>query len=523
MNNPLYNQLSRKGQIVLNILMAGTALVIFWFYCLSTGPMMWVAELISDSEGRFYFSAAFMLSFLPFFIVEFAIVNLIDRRISRTANDVAETSTDGNPRTKGTALVLGFILFSVLALIFFGFQIVRENYERKPETYAYTLDLQKKAHIPAGVVVTRVDFLSKASRIGLLPGDIITRYNGDVVVDYRSYSAALEKNVAAGATQVTLAVVREGRPMELTAPSGLLGFNMDSWTSRRDEILGLVASNSFGDAARLYENAKAAGELSDYDELVCRISLIPSSDTGQDPQRLEMLRELLDMTDKANYGYVGGEIFYSNFQYKPAAFFFEHAVEADPDDIGSRANLGLTYSLSGRYEDAERVADQLLNEYRKHLSDFGLSVALKTKAFALEGRGDYSNASNYFRQAIEKIGNDDDLHLRMRYLFSLAKTKNIVRFEEAAAFCNRNPGDLFARRPYYVDSLRVYVLAANNQEAQAIQVVDKWRRKGDVQRSVGDYWSKVPNAMDVIDTWSRLLAKGQGERELGLEPFRANH
>jgi tetratricopeptide (TPR) repeat protein len=195
----------------------------------------------------------------------------------------------------------------------------------------------------------------------------------------------------------------------------------------------------------------------------------------------------------------------------------------DPNDVGSRANLGLTYALGGRYDDAGRVADQLLNQYRENLSDFGQSVALKTKAFALEGLGDYNNAANYFRQALEKIGNDDDLSLRMRYLLALAKTKNVARFEEGTAFCNRSPGALFARRPYYVDSLRAYVLAANNQEAQAAQVVEKWRHKGDIRRTVVDYWSKVPHATDVVNTWSRFMERQEEGREIDLDSFRVNH
>jgi hypothetical protein len=98
MSSPLYNLLSRKAQRILNVLTMGTALVLFWFYCLSQGPTIWVSELIADSEGRYYVSLAFLLSFLPFVIVEWAIVYVIDRRLSKGEDDgEISTANPGQP------------------------------------------------------------------------------------------------------------------------------------------------------------------------------------------------------------------------------------------------------------------------------------------------------------------------------------------------------------------------------------------------------------------------------------------
>jgi tetratricopeptide (TPR) repeat protein len=292
--------------------------------------------------------------------------------------------------------------------------------------------------------------------------------------------------------------------MDLSAPPGLLGVTLESWSQRRDEILKLITENSMEEAAALYSRAAKAGELSEYDDLVCRISLIPESDRSKDKERLQRLGKLLGMTPEDNFTYVGTTLFYEAHRYYAAAFFLERATNADPRDLSAKLNLGLTYSLSGRYAEADRIADELLSR-SSDLGAFAQSVALKTKAFALEGRDDYASAAQYFRQALEKVGNDDDLSLRMRYLLSLAKLRDIAAFEEGVAFCNRSPGEIFPKRRFYIDALRAYILVANGQRAQAIQTIEKWRDNADARRRVVEYWSTTRNAADVADTWADLM------------------
>src|SRR5688572_7818452 len=101
-------------------------------------------------------------------------------------------------------------------------------------------------------------------------------------------------------------VMRDGRPIELQAPPGLLGFDTGEWNQLREEIMELVADRHFERARSMLEKAVSAGELSEYDLLISRISLIPDRDDTQDRQRFEMLNELLSRTPDGNFGWLAG-------------------------------------------------------------------------------------------------------------------------------------------------------------------------------------------------------------------------
>jgi hypothetical protein len=78
-----YDLLSKNGKIAVNVLLGGTALLLFYFYFLAQGPMYWVASWIADAEGRYSFTAAFALSFMPIAAVQWIMVFIIDRHMSR--------------------------------------------------------------------------------------------------------------------------------------------------------------------------------------------------------------------------------------------------------------------------------------------------------------------------------------------------------------------------------------------------------------------------------------------------------
>lgn len=407
-------------------------------------------------------------------------------------------------QTSRRLLSLGIVVLALLALIAFGVSVLYPFYAGTQVSYERSLELQRQARVPSGVLVKSTDLFSAARRIGLTPGDIITRYNGDIVVNYPSYRAAVGKNVEAGTTTVTLHIFRNGQPLDISAPSGLLGFSTGEWNQLRDDIMALIESRHFEQARNMFEKGVLAGELSEYDRLICKIGLIPDRDDTQDPQRFEMINELLGMTPDGNVGWLAG-LFYDNHLHKAAAFFHEKDLELDPSDIAVRSNLALTYAQGGRFDDAERMADELLSRYKTSLSPFGQSVALKTKALALDGRRDYRNAAIYYRQALEKAGNREDLNLRMRYLLSLARLKSLPEFEEGVAFCNKYPQEVFPQRLFYVDALRAYILVANGDREKAIQVVGRWRNNADARRRVPEYWDEITNSADVAENWAQLL------------------
>ena len=106
------------------------------------------------------------------------------------------------------------------------------------EEYDHAIQLQRDAPLAAGFLVVHVPFLSKANRVGLQPGDIITKYNGLPVTSASKYRAASDRNLA-DKTEITLTIVRAGNPIEIAVPPGLLGFDGKNWTPFIDTIIDL--------------------------------------------------------------------------------------------------------------------------------------------------------------------------------------------------------------------------------------------------------------------------------------------
>jgi len=83
MSNRPYDLLSKNGKVAANIVVGMTALLLFYYYLLSRGPMYWVATRTADAQGRHSFAIAFALSFLPIAAVQWLTIFLIDRYIGQ--------------------------------------------------------------------------------------------------------------------------------------------------------------------------------------------------------------------------------------------------------------------------------------------------------------------------------------------------------------------------------------------------------------------------------------------------------
>jgi hypothetical protein len=75
--------LSKNGKTAANVLVGATALLLFYYYHLSRGPMYWVAIHTADAQGRHSFAIAFAFSFLPIAAIQWITIYLIDRYISQ--------------------------------------------------------------------------------------------------------------------------------------------------------------------------------------------------------------------------------------------------------------------------------------------------------------------------------------------------------------------------------------------------------------------------------------------------------
>jgi serine protease Do len=75
-----------------------------------------------------------------------------------------------------------------------------------------------KLSAPAGALVAQVEPGSAAARAGIKAGDVIQKYNGNAIIDAGQLS--VQVNAAAPGEKATLDVVRDGKPMTITATIG---------------------------------------------------------------------------------------------------------------------------------------------------------------------------------------------------------------------------------------------------------------------------------------------------------------
>jgi serine protease Do len=78
-----------------------------------------------------------------------------------------------------------------------------------------------KLSSPAGALVAQVEPDSAAARAGLKAGDVILKYNGTAIAD--SGQLSVRVNATAPGEKVTLDVIRDGKPMTITANLGSAG------------------------------------------------------------------------------------------------------------------------------------------------------------------------------------------------------------------------------------------------------------------------------------------------------------
>jgi tetratricopeptide (TPR) repeat protein len=126
------------------------------------------------------------------------------------------------------------------------------------------------------------------------------------------------------------------------------------WTFIRDRIIDLIRENRIAEASQLLTKAEAEKSLSREDLLITEIHFIPDDDTAQEAQRQKMVKELGAIQNRDEMTDVSWRIFFASRQFHAAAMILERALSKAPN-LAIENNLGLTYAMLGRFEDAERI------------------------------------------------------------------------------------------------------------------------------------------------------------------------
>jgi serine protease Do len=92
-------------------------------------------------------------------------------------------------------------------------QLVKNTYISKPYLgisvdQRYTEELAKQNNMPAGVYVADTEMLGAAQKAGIMPGDVITKFNNKVIKSFDNLEE--EKNKFKSGDTVSVEVYREG-------------------------------------------------------------------------------------------------------------------------------------------------------------------------------------------------------------------------------------------------------------------------------------------------------------------------
>jgi len=287
------------------------------------------------------------------------------------------------------------VTVAVLAVVVLGgttYAFVRHLFLTRQggEEYDHAIELQKSSGVLSGFLVQSIPFLSKASGIGLQPGDIITKYNDALVTNARTYRAAIDRNLADGVESITLTVVRHGKPIQMTAPPGVLGFNGQNWTYFSDTIAELVASNRREEAASIAAKIDPA-TLAAEDVILARILVLPENDPAQDIRRQELVSHMVTLVSEKNFGSLAEKCLMAD-RYKAAQIFLRKAIEADPNDTRLRMRyLFALAKLNNVEEFEEGVA--FCNKYASESVPARPYDIDALRAYVLVGNRDEAQAS----------------------------------------------------------------------------------------------------------------------------------
>ena len=322
-------------------------------------------------------------------------------------------------QAKAWLVILSAAVLSVVIIGVKVYPFICNAYFSNKQTkadYDHAVQVQNDAQVPSGFLVQKVPLLSAATLAGLQPGDIITKYNNLPVTSVKSYYTAIDRILADKTTSVTLTVMRAGKPIQLTAPAGLLGFQGENWSPFTDRIFDLLANDRIDDAASLL--AKAGRSVPEEQLLMAQIALLPEMDSSQDEHRDELMDLLMPLLFETDFDDLGEKCMKVH-RYKAAQVFLSKVIEADPEDISAREDLAASYQRAGQFEEAGRIVDDIVANHSTEMSDYGWHVLLSTRAEVYRNRKDYAAAAADFRKAMEYFPDDDDTNLRLGYLQSV--------------------------------------------------------------------------------------------------------
>lgn len=355
--------------------------------------------------------------------------------------------------------------------------------------------------IKRGLLITAIRPSSPAEACGLRPRDIIIRYGGSAVEDITGYIASTEARSLD--QSVTLTVFREGKEIDLNAPTGALGFMSEDWNSARKEIYDRLSIGDSKGAAELAADAERDRSLTQVQALIVKIMLIPNRSSKQKEQeRAELLTKLTSLYPTSHVCQLATSEFLHLRSYAAAARCYEYRLARfDNEDVSARLNLAYCYVRLFEFDKAEQTVHYILDRPDPGLSPHGFLVAQQALGGVALGRNRYREALTHFLPYLEK---GDDYTMLMS-LLAAAKLGDLEKFNEILDRATAVSADSVKRLRFDVDTLNAYALSEKGRRDEAAELVLKWGTPQCIVDTAASYWDTIPGGGGIADRMRSLV------------------
>jgi tetratricopeptide (TPR) repeat protein len=248
------------------------------------------------------------------------------------------------------------------------------------------------------------------------------------------------------------------------------------------------------------DKAETNASLTPAQILVAKINAILDDSPAPEIEKLsDLLKELVTNQPPGYTNYPGYNVFFKHRRYRAAVACFKRSLEAEPEDVSVRLNLGIAYWHLQRFDEADASADQGLKD--SGLSEYGNGVAYQIKANAALGHRNFPKALDFAEKAFQANPRSD--YLMSLWQLAAAQNGNLQKFYEVVRATEKALRKEYENLRCRTDALEAYILARNGQREKARALVTKW--VGDEKLvSNARYWRQYPSGEDVVRVWKEL-------------------
>lgn len=377
-----------------------------------------------------------------------------------------------------------------------------------------------------GLRVLEVNPYSIADKAGLRSMDMIARYGDLAVVDSASYFLAREAYQKFPESKIEIVYWRGRQRLSALISTGELGIRFNDYNPVSYDLDALMQKlNNFLELPGYYSESQVArgawpsrdkaieeidgaikkgisdGSLTPAQILIARINAIPDdSPAAVTETQSALLTELVSTQPLSFIDYLGYGVFFKHKRYRAAAACFKRTLEARPDDISVRLNMGVAYDNLQMFAEADGVAEYVLKGNTR-LSEHGYVIAFQVKAVAALGQRDFAKALDYADQAFRREPSLS--YVMMLCQLAAAQNGDLDKFYEVVAANEKAVPEDYARLRSRTDAVEAFLLFRNNQieKAQALA-----RKSLGTEHSDSDatFWRKFPTGEDIVKVWKQL-------------------